>query len=246
MRRYKIVACILLILSVFNSVLAAPVAVQEVREACADAVDASDTLIIGSWKRANEEDSLLAQAQQGSSLRLRPSGWTSLPPGLASVLDNPNPSFSSGESKPPMLSTSSETELSWNPEGEAKLIQQGPLTGIQPASSSKAKLIQPGPSTGIQPASSSKAKSVSWAPWKEVKLPSGKIKNTLLVPPRGRTRIKAPVRGTYGYASENKLAAQPLALPPKPQSMNIFSFSNLVALTKLWFSKVAGKIKFWR
>ena len=227
MRRYKIVACILLILSVFNSVLAAPVAVQEVREACADAVDASDTLIIGSWKRANEEDSLLAQAQQGSSLRLRPSGWTSLPPGLASVLDNPNPSFSSGESKQPLLSTSSETELSWNPEGEAKLIQQGPLTGIQPASSSKAK-------------------SVSWAPWKEVKLPSGKIKNTLLVPPRGRTRIKAPVRGTYGYASENKLAAQPLALLPKPQSMNIFSFSNLVALTKLWFSKVAGKIKFWR
>ncbi|KAI0277933.1 hypothetical protein BGY98DRAFT_573950 [Russula aff. rugulosa BPL654] len=235
MRRYKIVACILLILSVFNSVLAAPVAVQEVREACADAVDASDALIIGSGKRANEEeDPLLAQAQQGSSLRLRPSGWTSLPqgslpPGLASVLNyvsgtDPNPSFSS--------------------EGEAKLIQPGPLTGIQPASSIKAKLIQPGPSTGIQPASSSKAKSVSWAPWKEVKLPSGRIKNTMLVPPRGGTRIKAPVRGTYGYASENKLAAQPLALPPKPQSMNIFS--NLVAVTKLWFSKVAGKIKFWR
>jgi hypothetical protein len=255
MRRYKIIACILLILSVFNSVLAAPVAVQEVREACADAVDASDALIIGSGKRANEEeDPLLAQAQQGSSLRLRPSGWTSLPqgslpPGLASVLNyvsgtNPNPSFSSGESKPPLLSTSSETELSWNPEGEAKLIQPGPSIGIQPASSIKAKLIQPGPSTGIQPASSSKAKSVSWAPWKEVKLPSGRIKNTMLVPPRGGTRIKAPVRGTYGYASENKLAAQPLALPPKPQSMNIFS--NLVAVTKLWFSKVAGKIKFWR
>jgi hypothetical protein len=71
MRRYKIVACILLILSVFGFVLAAPVAVQEVREACADAaVDAGDNVITGSGKRAelqDEEDPLLAQAQQEPS-----------------------------------------------------------------------------------------------------------------------------------------------------------------------------------
>jgi hypothetical protein len=76
---------------------------------------------------------------------------------------HPNPSFSSGESKLPLLSTSGGTELSWNPEGEARLIQ--PVT-----------------STEIQPASFSKAKSVSWAPSKEVLLLSGEIYSEMLPP----------------------------------------------------------------
>ena len=74
MRRYKIVACIILILSVFSFVLAAPVAVQEVRDTRADAVDDGGNVIIGLGERAEED--------QGS-------------------FSTPTPS---GESQPPLLS----------------------------------------------------------------------------------------------------------------------------------------------
>jgi hypothetical protein len=50
--RYKIVACILLLLSVFSLMLAAPVHVREVREAHADAVEGVENVIIVSEKRA--------------------------------------------------------------------------------------------------------------------------------------------------------------------------------------------------
>jgi hypothetical protein len=194
MRRYKIVA-ILLILSVISFVLAAPVAVQ-VREACADAMDGGENVIIGSKKRAGEGDSdpLIPQAQRGpssSSPLWSSPWWLSL----------------SGESKPPLLSTSGATKVPWNPlaEGEAKLIQsqdQGSSSAPNSASGThsnpsvssgeskpllstsggtevpwnslaegEANLNQPGTSTGIQPASSSNAKSVSWDPSKKVILP---------------------------------------------------------------------------
>ena len=54
--RYKLVACVLLILSVFGFVLAAPVAVQEVCEACVDAVDGGENVIIESGKRAEVQE----------------------------------------------------------------------------------------------------------------------------------------------------------------------------------------------
>jgi hypothetical protein len=153
MRRYKIVACILLILSVFGFVLAAPVAVQEVREARVDAVGGGENVIIGSRKRGDSEDDaepLLkswAKTQQQASSYLSSAPWkgsSSSAPNYASGT-RLNPSFSSGKSKLPLLSASGGTELSWNPKGEANLIQ-------------------PGTSTGIRPASSSEAKKVSWAP----------------------------------------------------------------------------------
>jgi hypothetical protein len=105
MRLYKMAACIFPILSVFSFVLAAPVAVQEIREACADAVDGGKYAIIGSGKRAEvdveEEDPLLAQAQQepsSSDLQSTPSQHQ----GSSSASNYatgtpPNPSFSSGE-----------------------------------------------------------------------------------------------------------------------------------------------------
>jgi hypothetical protein len=140
MRRYKVVACIL-ILSVFGFVLAAPAAVQEVREARADgAVDGSENVIIGSGKRADSEEEPLLQSwakHQG----------TSSAPNYASGT-HPNPSFSLGDSVPPPLSTSGGIELPWDPLGLTK---------------GGAKLSQPGTSTEIQPASLSKAKSVLWA-----------------------------------------------------------------------------------
>ncbi len=116
MRRYKIVACIILILSAFGFVLAAPVAVQEVREACTDAVDGGDNVIIESGKRADhsEEYPLLTHAQQEPSLSsdwpLQHQGSSSAP--IYASGTRPNPSFSSGECKLPLLSTSSENELS--------------------------------------------------------------------------------------------------------------------------------------
>jgi hypothetical protein len=119
MRRYKIVACILLILSIFSFVLAAPVAVQELRKACADAVDGSEDVKIGSGKRAEVQDSeedpmkeWLAQAQQepSSSSSSQDQGSSSAPNYASGT--HPNPSFSPGESKPPQLSTSGGTELS--------------------------------------------------------------------------------------------------------------------------------------
>ena len=84
MRRYKMVACTLLILSVFSFVLAAPVAVQEVHEAWADAVDGGpgENVIIGLGKRADDQkgDPWSAPSQyQGSS--------------SAPKYAHPNPSF---------------------------------------------------------------------------------------------------------------------------------------------------------
>jgi hypothetical protein len=141
---------------------AAPVAVQEVREACSDAVDGGGNVIIRSGKRAE------IQVEEGTSSAPKYASGT-----------HPNPSFSSGESRLPLLSTSGGTELSWNPEGEAKLIQ--PVT-----------------STEIQPASFSKAKSVSWAPSKEVLRPSGEIYSEMLPP---ETKPPALPPGREGHQS---------------------------------------------
>jgi hypothetical protein len=160
MCQYKIVACIVLILSVFSFVLAVPVVVQEAREAYADAVDGGDNVIIGSGKRADvqEEDPLLAQAQQ-------------------------EPSSSDGG----------------------------------------ANLIQSVTSTETQPASSSNRKSVSWAPEREVRLPSGKTYSEMLPP-----EVEPLPRPLFMDAIQANVAAHQ---SPKPQSKNIFR-------------KLLGKLKF--
>ena len=186
MRRYKIVTCILLIFSVFGPVLAAPAAIQEVREVYADTVDGGEDVIIGSEKRAktplSEEEPPLLESWAQEQAATAPSNWKTIPwpdhapssaPDYAGGT-RPNPSFSSGGSKPPLLSTSAEIELPPNPEGKAELIQPGVPTEIQPASSSMSKLIQPGASTEIQPASSKMSKSVSFGP-STVIPPSGEI-----------------------------------------------------------------------
>src|SRR5258708_20697702 len=54
--RYKIVARIVLILSFFNFVLAAPVTVHEVRESSTDAMSGDEDTIIVSGKRAREDE----------------------------------------------------------------------------------------------------------------------------------------------------------------------------------------------
>jgi hypothetical protein len=144
MRRYKIDACILLITSVFSLALAAPVPVQRVREACTDAVDRGDNVIIELGKRGAEGDPSVASAHQKSSLSSQDLFWSVWGPGpspQSSSAPNygsgtrPNPSFSSGESKPPLLSSPGGTELSWISEGEA----------IQPGSSTETQTLPPRP-----------------------------------------------------------------------------------------------------
>jgi hypothetical protein len=63
MRRHKIVAQILLILSVINVSLAAPVAVREVCEACANGVDIGEDVSAVSWKRVDEGGDPLGPTQ---------------------------------------------------------------------------------------------------------------------------------------------------------------------------------------
>ena len=208
MRRYKIVTCILLIFSVFGPVLAAPAAIQEVREVYADTVDGGKNVIIGSGKRAKseEEQPLLkswAQEQWAQEQAVTaPSNWKTIPwpdhapssaPDYAGGT-RPNPSFSSGGSKPPLLSTSAEIELPPNPEGKAELIQPGVPTEIQPASSSMSKLIQPGVSTEIQPASSSMSKSGP----SRVMPPSGEIMAAQQSPSPMKPKSKSTFRKLVG------------------------------------------------
>lgn len=110
---------------------ATPVAVQEVREAYADAVVGGDKMIIGS----------------GRALRLkRRDRRSSSAPNYASGT-HPSLSFSSGESNRRCSPHQAGTEISWNPDGEAKLIQPKTFDEVQPASesSSKAKSVFMGP-----------------------------------------------------------------------------------------------------
>ncbi|KAF8496560.1 hypothetical protein F5888DRAFT_1635050 [Russula emetica] len=216
MRRYKIVA-ILLILSVISFVLAAPVAVQ-VREACADAMDGGENVIIVSKKRAGEGDldSLIPQAQREPSSSSSSSFWStpsqdqgsSSAPNSASGT-HPNPSVSSDEGKAPLLSTSGGTEIPWNPlaEGKANLIQ---------------------------PASSSNAKSVSWGPSKVMILPSGETYSEALGP-ENEPHPRPQSLGVY----QAKVAAQQ---SQSPQSKKIAS--KVVGKLKFWrrISGTAGGV----
>ena len=196
--------------------LAAPVAVRDVCEGCAGAVDGGKNVILGSGRRAET-------LGEGSSSA----------PNYASGTD-PNPSVSSGESEPPLLSTSAGTQLPWNPGGEAKLGSFPPLnlkevklpsgmiySEILPPEV-KPLPLHPGPEGQQlnQPASTSKAKSVTWSPSKEVKLSSGIIYSEMLPPV-----TKPPP----------KMTTQQLPSLPEHQSENILS-------------KLAGKLKFkfWR
>jgi hypothetical protein len=157
--RFKIVACILCILSVFSFVLAAPVPVREVREACADAVEGGENVIIVSGKRAprgdpyegTEEDlyptDLYSPDSPDTELGTSPSQSPSPPDhasGSHSTVDMPSsPSPSSGGDSSPgwfskVWSIPGETKVSSDPEGAFK---PGTTTENEPASSSKTKKV---------------------------------------------------------------------------------------------------------
>jgi hypothetical protein len=211
MRRYKTITCILLILSVFSFVLAAPLAVREVDKASADGVDVK----IGLGKRADvqEEDRVknwLDQAQQKPSEEVPWSTQSqrqgsSLAPTYASGT-HPNPPSSPGESKSPLLSTSGGAELSWNPEGETKSIQSWT-------------------STENRPALSSEAESVSWTPSKDMMLsPSETVTPPLqsefitLPTPPGREAYLAKMASQKSQIGHPSSPGYVLPLPPEREA----------------------------
>jgi hypothetical protein len=104
--------------------------------------------------------------------------------------------------------------MSWIPEGEAKSIQPGTLTEIQ--------------RTKIQPASSSKSKLISWAPEREVILPSG-VKYSEMLPDSGIKPVP-PLGEQLTYL--DMMAALKSASQSRPKPQPIF--------------RVLGKLKFWR
>ena len=196
--RFTIVACILLILSVFNLVLAAPVPAQGLREARADAVDEGKNVIIVSGKRAPR-----GNPYEGEESDSDMEWWTPSPERLSTIESSTGspshsssgtPSSSPGGNKSPMLTPG------WT---EVSLDQQG--------------AFKPGTTTENQPASPSKTKSVSWGTSNKVVLPSGEITSeplpqNLPLPP-----------GREGYLA--KMAGQS-SPPPPPKSQSKDFVSN--------------------
>lgn len=133
--RYKIFACIL-ILSAFSFVLAAPVPVWEIREACADAMEGDEEVIIVSEKRA------LARGVDWGSDTDSDTEWAPSSSQRPPVPDGSHPGIGM-PSSPSAGSTSPPSSTPGGAEAEGA--------------------FKPGTTTGNQPASPSKPKSVSWA-----------------------------------------------------------------------------------
>ena len=171
MPRYKLATHILVILSVlsFVPVHAAPVAVQEVREVCADVVNRGEDVILVNGKRAEEGQDPLTQASPGqvsTSVQLStqgPSPTSDYASGIHHEKINPSqlPSSMSGEiQRPPYASGG--TELPWY-SSDGSLVTPG-RGGVRQGTKSKL------PS---QPGTSMRTKTYSFAPghW----LPNTKI-----------------------------------------------------------------------
>lgn len=243
--QYKLVACIL-ILSVFSFVLAAPVPVQEVREACANAMEGNDDVIIVSEKRAS--GSGLGQVEEESDLYPPELSDTESRTSTPSPPQSPSASVDASgnhpgvgmSSSPPAGSTSPlSSKVSSTPDGtgtEAKTepaSSSGPRVSWNPMTKFNDETVQPGETeapldqgafkpgttTEIQPASSSGPR-VSWNPVTKVKFPDEPI---LAFPPPPRP----PPAGRKGYLA--KLASQQ---------------KGLVGKMKSFFDKVGGKLKF--
>jgi hypothetical protein len=149
MRRYKLAVHILVILSVFNfvQVLAAPVPVHGVREACADMADGGEDVIIVSGKRAEEGQDPFTQASPGqgsTSLQLSTSSPQGSPPtsdyasGVHQETTDPIqlPSSASGEmQRPPYASGGTEPHLLIPGSSGVQQVQPGTTSELLPSSS---------------------------------------------------------------------------------------------------------------
>ena len=156
MRRYKLAIHILVIFSVFNFVLvlAAPVPVQEVREACTNVVDGGEDVIIVSGKRAEEGQDPLTQALPGQGSTSVQLSTQESPPtsdyasGVHQETTNPTqlPSSTSGEMQRPPYASGG-TELPWVSSDDA-----GPH--LLTPDRSGAQQVQPETTSEVPPSSS--------------------------------------------------------------------------------------------
>jgi hypothetical protein len=226
--RYKIVACILLILSVFSLVLAAPVS-REVREACADAVEGGETVIIVSGRRAPRGNP--GEGADPAESDLYPIDLSDTEsPQSPSTPDHASgshpgvdmPSSSSGGSKSPLWSTAGGTEVPLDTEGAFK----------------------PGTTTENPPVSG-ETKSVSWGPTTKVHFYDKDPFERPLPRPPGQKGYLAKVAQAaqqspspdIEHASSASYFGPPPQLPPKPQPKGFES------KFKTYFSTL-GKFKF--
>jgi len=170
MRRYKLAVHILAILSVFNfvPVLAAPISVQEAREACADVADGGEDVIIVSGKRAEEGQGTwsgyhgLTQASPGSSMSVQLSTLSQDPPGSPSTSDHASGVHQETTSPIQLPSSSSGgTKLSWYSSDDTG------RDGVQP--------VQPGTTSKIPSISSVRTKTgKSWVAGSSVRTKTAK------------------------------------------------------------------------
>jgi hypothetical protein len=179
--RSKIVAGILLIMTfpVFSFVLAAPIPVREVREACADAMEGDEDVIMMSEKRAPWG------ARYKREVGLSGDSWApDYASGIHPGVGKPLPSSGGGDSPlwSKVWSTPGGTAVPWN--------QEGP--------------VKPGTTAENQPASitGNKPKLVSWASTKNVLLPSGDV---LKRPLQSDTNLHlSPPPGQPGYVAKQQ------------------------------------------
>jgi hypothetical protein len=159
MRRYKLAVHILVILSVFNfvPVLAAPVAVQAMREACADVAEGGDDVIIVSGKRAEEGQDPLTQASPGQSTSVQ----------LPTPGSPPTSDHASGvhqETTNPIQPPSSApggTELPWySSDGTGPHLLTPDRGGVQQ--------VQPGTTSELLPPASVRTKTQPWVATSEI------------------------------------------------------------------------------
>ncbi|KAI0283675.1 hypothetical protein BGY98DRAFT_951257 [Russula aff. rugulosa BPL654] len=267
MRRYKIVASILLILSVFSFVLAAPIAVREVREACTNGVDGEKNILIGSSTRkraqpGEDREPLLAQVEEPLSSSGRwssPSqqlGSSSAPNYASGAEEGRQPLLAQGEeplssssqwstpsqqlgsSSAPNYASGTNPNPSFSSEGKAKSIQPGASIEMQPMSSAG---IQPMTSTKIQqgpPSLTDYKKSVSFAPLRGVSLPTGEI-HLEFAPSDDERPILPSSPGPEREQNLLQLQIAALRNPPKK------SQSQGKKLWKLVYSKLR-KLRPWR
>ena len=220
--RCKIVACNLLILSVFSFVLTAPVPAQEVREACADAIKGGEDVIILSKKRAPGP----MWSESGGDLYDRADG---------SEVSGP-----SGSKVPDPPPNSPNTEW-W------KLTKSSSAPSLQFASPSR-PYTSFSPSLSVTQGGSG----VAWSPEKNHPVASSSTKEITLASPSPdrsfgsqdtyRSRLPSPP-GRSGYL--RKMASQRVASnsPPKGFTTNVKNFfSKFNSKLKGGFNKFKGKL----
>jgi hypothetical protein len=246
--RYKTVACILLILSIFSFVLPTPIPVREVREARADAVEGGENVKIVSGKRAppgnpydgdssDSESDLFSLDLSDAESRTHQPQSPSAPdyasgshPGVDMPPSPSAPDYASGShpgvDMPPSPSSGSKSPP------ESKLWSTPGGTEVP---------LDEGTTTENQPASSSKPKSVSWGHTTKVHIYENEPDTPDLPAPPGREGYLAKVAGQQSPLPEVEHA--PLSSyfdpspPPAPQS------KGLVSNFKTFFGKL-GKLKF--